>query len=354
MGKDILVLKTGALGDVLRTTSILPGLIERYPGAQVTWVAAPGAVDLVRNHPLVTEVEPLATSSREDRERLTRKLRARAWGRVLSFDDEVEMCAMASEIAPPTALPGVLSGAHLDASGARTYTADVGPWFDMGLLSRFGKEDADRRKRANRKSHPEIFAEMLGIRMGETELPLPDESLRFAKGFFARHGLRRLGPVVGLNTGAGGRWEGKKLPVERACALAREIHARRGGAVEFLVLGGPDERDRNRSIVEGAGADIRIVDAGVDNALLDFSAIVGGLDLLVSSDSLAMHIGIARRVPIVAFFAPTSADEIHMYGRGECVRSLAQDYCSYRRDADTSTLTVERLLAAALRWLAPR
>ena len=53
---QILVLKTGALGDVLRTTSILPGLCARYPDARVTWVSAPAAVDLVRHHRLVERV----------------------------------------------------------------------------------------------------------------------------------------------------------------------------------------------------------------------------------------------------------------------------------------------------------
>ncbi len=33
---SILIIKTAALGDVLRTTSILPGLKEPYPGCHVT------------------------------------------------------------------------------------------------------------------------------------------------------------------------------------------------------------------------------------------------------------------------------------------------------------------------------
>lgn len=43
----ILVIKTGALGDVLRTTSILPGLQQRFPALELTWLTAPAAVPLV-------------------------------------------------------------------------------------------------------------------------------------------------------------------------------------------------------------------------------------------------------------------------------------------------------------------
>jgi heptosyltransferase-2 len=55
---------------------------------------------------------------------------------------------------------------------------------------------------------------------------------------------------------------------------------------------------------------------------------------------------------LLAVFAPTPAHEIEFYGRGEAVASTAPDYASYRPDADTSTLTAERLVPAALRVLA--
>ena len=84
---------------------------------------------------------------------------------------------------------------------------------------------------------------------------------------------------------------------------------------------------------------------------MDFAALIDRLDVLVTSDSLALHVATARRVPLVAFFAPTPADEIELYGRGVAVASTAPDYASYRSDADTSTLTVERLSEAVLTLL---
>ena len=53
----------------------------------------------------------------------------------------------------------------------------------------------------------------------------------------------------------------------------------------------------------------------------------------------------------MAFFAPTSAAEIELYGLGEKVASTAPDYCSYRADADNASITAERLCAAVLRVL---
>lgn len=342
------MIKTGALGDVVRTTSILPGLAKKHAGMAVTWLTAHGALELVRGHRLVRRVVGVDPADAREVEALGRELGRVPWERVLSFDDEEPLCRLASALCPGARR---LSGAYFD--GACRYTSDVAPWFDMGLLSVHGKAEADRRKLANRASHPAIFARMLGIEMGEPELVLDDGARAFAARFAERCGLCAPGTrVIGLNTGAGGRWESKRLSEERTVALASALARALGGRATFLLCGGPEEGERNARIGQGlTAAHLRWVDAGTKNALLEFAALLARCDLVVTSDSLALHLALTQRVPILAFFAPTPAHEIELYGRGEAVASTAPDYASYRRDADTSTLTVERLLAAALRVL---
>lgn len=339
---SILVLKTAALGDVLRTTSILPGLRARHPTARVTWITAHGARPLVEHHPLVAEVVALDPRSQAELERTAAALSGSRFGWLLSFDDEEPLCRLASALGCER-----LSGAFLDGRGRRAYTDDVAPWFDMGLLSVHGKQAADRMKVENQRSHPAIFADMLGIEIGRPELPLGEDLRRAAR---ARLGASAEGPRIGLNTGAGGRWVSKQLSVERTVELARVLGASLPGRPTFLVLGGPEEAARNARILaalrEPAGAlDVR--DGGTDNGLLEFAALVDACDLLITSDSLALHVAVARRVPVVAFFAPTSAAEIELYGLGLKVCSSAPDYCSYQPDADNATLTPERLASAA-------
>ena len=349
-----LVIKTGALGDVLRTTSVLPGLAARHPGLEVTWITARGALPLVAHHRLVHAVEGVAPQDEGELDALARRLAGTSWQRVLSFDDEEPLCRLASTVraAAPDA---AFSGAFLAAGGERAYTDDVAPWFDMGLISRFGKEEADRLKIANRETHPAIFAAMLGIERGKPELPLPPEARAFGEAFAARAGLGARAPRIGLNTGAGGRWRTKELSVERTVELARLVSEATGGEATFLVLGGQEEARRNAELLDRLRAldpPVRAVDAGTDNPLLEFAAIVAQVDLLVTSDSLALHVGIALDRRIVCFFAPTSAEEIELYGLGEKVRSTAPDYCSYRPDADNASITPEVLSAKVLEVLA--
>ncbi len=347
---SVLLIKTGSLGDVLRTTSVLPGLKQRFPDLQLTWLVAPAAASLVERHRLVDRVITCDPGDAASMEAARADLPGIRWDWVLSLDDEGPLCALAASL--DTAR---LSGATLDAAGQPTYTDDVEPWFGMGLLSKDGKEAADRRKRENRRSHPEIFASMLEVESGRPELSLSSEAHAAALAFASEFGLDDSTLVCGLNTGAGGRWRSKELPVERVASYAGALASAVGREVTFLVLGGPAERERNDAILSALAeldAPIRAVDAGTHHDLNTFAAIVGLTDLLLTSDSLALHIGLAMEVPMVTFFAPTSAAEIDLFGMGEKVSSTSPDYCSYRAEVDRSTITVERLVAASLRVLA--
>jgi heptosyltransferase-2 len=346
---EILLMKTAALGDVLRTTSILPGLVAKLAQPRITWLTARGARDLVAGHRLVDEVVTVDPDSVESVEAAGRALAEKRWAWVISLDDEEALCALASRLPCER-----LSGAYLDPTGARRYTSDVAPWFDMGLLSKLGKQEADRLKVVNRRSHPEIFASMLGLAIGRPELALDARAESFGREFARRHGLGEAGPVVGLNTGAGGRWPSKELTVDRTVELVARLATELGERAVFVLFGGLAEEARNAAILRGLGRLAprpRCVDAGTRNSLLEFAALVSLCDLLVASDSLALHVAIARGTHVVCFFAPTSAAEIELYDLGEKVVSTAPDACSYRPDVDTATLTPERLAEAALRVL---
>lgn len=346
---SILIIKTAALGDVLRTTSILPGLKERHPQAAITWLTAASARELVRTHPLLAAVETVDTKRADSLAAAAAKLGTREWGWVISLDDEEPLCRLASSLRARQ-----LSGAYEKADGTRGYTRDVAPWFDMGLLSVHGKQRADELKVLNQESQPAIYARMLSIRMGKPQLVLPEASRARAAELAQRGGWHANGPLIGLNTGAGGRWTSKQLSPERTVDLAGAIARELRGRVRFLVLGGEAEEARSREIVRLAAlhpCKPDCIDARNDHALLDFAALVGECGLLVTSDSLALHMAVSLNRPLVAFFAPTSAAEIELYGLGEKVWSTAADYCSYKAEADNSSLTTERLSEAVLRVL---
>ena len=56
ISSKILIIKLDAIGDVLRTTSILPPLKKKYPEAYITWCTRRNSKDLFVNNNLVDEL----------------------------------------------------------------------------------------------------------------------------------------------------------------------------------------------------------------------------------------------------------------------------------------------------------
>jgi heptosyltransferase-2 len=112
-----------------------------------------------------------------------------------------------------------------------------------------------------------------------------------------------------------------------------------------VLFGAGQDFTKNAALVAQQGAD-NLVAINTDASVQHLAAAIGGLDYLISSDSLALHMAIAQDVAFTAFFSPTSAVEIDDWGFGTKVASTAPDYCSYRKDADNSTITADRIIEA--------
>ena len=330
----ILILKLGALGDVVRTSYLLPGLHTRFgPGTSITWVTASGALPLLRFNPYVSQLISIDQCKAQT---ALIGLCADPYEWVISLDDEIESCGLATQVSAKR-----ISGAYV-ASDAIHYTDDSRPWFDMGLISRFGKTKADQLKIENGLSHDAILGNMLGIAIEQPSFFNNPTSEALARTML--HPLPRR--IVGLNLSAGKRWPSKALRLDEAFALIDQLKAM--GAT-CLLLGGRDDAAYLDAI-----ATKRAVHLIRDLSLDEFASVIRGLDLLITSDTLALHLAIAQGVLSVSYYAPTSAAEINTFGAGAKVASLSSDYCSYRPDADNSTITAERLLPEVRTLLARR
>lgn len=326
---EILVVKFGALGDVVRTSYFAEAIKRDWASPpRITWVTAPAAVDIVRFNPYVDRVvcDFAAVSDT-------------AFDVVYSLDDEADIAGAATRLVAR----GTLHGACV-ANGRPGYTDSVAEWFDMGLLSRHGKQEADRRKLLNRRTHGEIFSRIFAVDRPRFAFHHSAWALERAP-----RGDGRSIPV-GLCLFAGARWAAKSMRMEEAQALLARLAGVRieGLPLRLMLLGAGDEALRCQALLAGASAAVRACATHVatGGSTLDLAALESRLALLVSADTLAMHLAVCQRVPTVAFFTVTSADEIDANGVLTAVRSTAGDYCSYRPDGDNSTITAERICEA--------
>ena len=312
----ILIIKLGAIGDVLRTTCILPGLRKKYKNCVIEWLTDRDALDILSSNPSVGVVHVTEQLTLE-------KLVLEKFDLVVNLDDSELACMIATEVTTEK-----IVGCYYE-NGAYCYTDDSAPWFDLSLISRFGKAQADKFKKQNLITYPDILFRMLEIPEGRPTLRLGDKELTYARDFLNRNSLEGQN-IVGLNTGAGQRWRYKRLSERKTADLADLLTTEVGAAI--LLFGGPQEAHRNKRIIEMTKE--TIWDAGCDNSLLQFAALVNSCKVLVTSDSLGLHVGTSLNVDLVAFFGPTSAAEIKMSGNGTKVIPNLDCLCCYKHDCD--------------------
>ncbi len=326
----ILIVKLAAVGDVLRTTSILPPLAAKYPGAHVTWVTRSAAAPLLAGNPLVDRVLPV-----EDQYALY----------LANEEFDLGICLDADPLSAT-----ILSSASCrerfgfaaDRAG-RVQPVNDGAqeWWLLGLN--------DALKRQNRKTYQRIMYEICGLPLpvAPPQLRMTETERRFGEEFAARKGLGKFRRVLGLNTGGGGRWQYKKWTFDGYLSFIRLFGSRHpDGAI--LLLGGPEEEELNAEIIRRVGG--AVIDGGCGNSLMQFASLVAAADAVLTSDSLAMHMSVALGKPTVVLVGPTSPWELDVFGRGEIVHSDIECLACYLSRCDKTvncmnTLSPEHVLS---------
>ena len=296
--ENVLIIKLDAMGDVLRTTALLPALARVHPTAAITWITRTESVPLLQNNPYLADVVAYGPDAMVH-------LQARAFERVINLDSGKISSGLASLARSPRR-----DGYFLHERGHVVATnATAQRWLEMGL--------SDALKRANQRTYQSLMAEILGLPAGGGRyvLRLTAEEIDAAKAHLHEAGLDLARPIVGLNTGAGGRWELKRWRMDGFLELIERLYVDSG--VQVLLMGGSSERERNAWI--RARSAVPVFDAGCDNAVRHFAALTGQCTVVVTGDTLALHIALATETSVVALFGPTSAPEIEVYDLGEKV-----------------------------------
>ncbi len=292
----VLIIKCRAQGDVLRTTALLPGLKRKYPRSHITWLVDGESVDLLAGDPLVDGVLPFRLES-------VLPLEAREFDVLLCLDKEPGLTALATKVRAAQKFGFGMNefGGTMAFNGAASYALRLGI-------------DDDLKYRTNRKTYQEIVAEAAEVDYARDEyvFELAEAAKGKAREFMKAHGVDASRPAVGLNTGAGTKFETKQWPIAHYREFIRGLTDKLGANV--FLLGGPREEALNRAIAAGAGH--RVHNTGNDHSIPEFAGVISLMDVVVTSDTLGMHLAIALKKKVVALFGPTCPQEIDLYDRG--------------------------------------
>ena len=329
----ILIVRLGALGDVVHALPVAAALRGRYADAQIDWLVDAryaGLLELVPvvDHRIVISTRGQAGSggARRGERRFDGKLGVVSAIRAMRterYDAAVD-------------LQGLLKSAALArASGARRVVG-----FDRRHL----------RERAaslfyTERCHPGAAAHVVdknlsvlpafGIHDATPAFPFSvgdSEALSEVRG---DAGERRAFAVI--NPGAA--WPNKRWPPERFGALAAWLREHHG--LDSVVLWGPGEERLARAV---AGTSQGAARPAPRTGLRDVIALAGAARLMVSGDTGPLHLAAAVGTPIVALFGPTdparngpwSPADISLSRFGACV-------CHYRRRCRRERACIEEI-----------
>lgn len=296
---EILIIKLAAMGDVLRTKSLLPGLKKAYPTSTITWLTNPGSAEIVRD-PLVDRVLEFSLQS-------ILELEAKEFQILLCLDKEPHALGLSKRLQATKKM-----------GFAPTPSGTVSVWNEAATYAlRLGLSDK-LKYRINTKTHPEILFDLAELTYAGEDygLTVDPPSRERVDQLFQRSGLIDS-PLVGINTGCGEAFQTKAWTKEGFQGTIHQLMKTTDANV--LLLGGPREAELNMELAKEMKAlyPNRFFCTGTDNSLADFFAWVERCDVVLSSDSLAMHVAIALKKRVVVFFGPTCEQEIDLFGRGE-------------------------------------
>jgi len=314
MGKKILIIKLAAMGDVLRTTSILTGLGRKYPNPHISWLVNAEASAVLENNP---EIERIFIYNLDS----VLRLQVEKFDLLLSLDKAISALSLARLIhAEEKKGFGLHDDGYLYPLNKESEYA-----FRLGI-------DDELKFRQNKRTYQELIYEMAGLEYKNDEyiLHLSDNSLAFGKCFRERIKAKKGDLIIGLNTGSGDVFATKKWTAEGFAKLARMLKNKLSAKV--ILLGGPNEIECNRQI-KSRLKEI-VIDSGCRNSLKEFAGIIDCCDIVVSADTLAMQLAIALKKKVVAIFGSTCHQEVDLFGRGKKIVSSASCAPCYRRNCD--------------------
>jgi heptosyltransferase-1 len=289
---DILFIKTSSLGDVIHH---LPALMEAHrkrPDARVSWVVEEAFAPLVRLHPAVDRVIPvaarrwrraaLAPSTWADIVRFVRVLRARDYDEIIDTQGLFFKSALIARLARGRR-HGYDAGSIREPAASRFYDVRHRVARDLHAIAR------------NRQ--------LTGLALGYAPAGAADFGLERNK--FAD---RAAGPYgILLHSSAHSE---KEWPERSWIALGQELAA--GGRPLVVPWGTEAERARSHRVA-AALADARVPEK---QPLDGMARLIAGASFVVGVDTGLLHLAAALGVPLVAIFVGSEPGLTGPMGQG--------------------------------------
>ncbi len=328
-----LLVRLGALGDIVHALPAAAALRERYPDAQVDWL-----VDI--RHAAVLDLVPVISRRVVvDSRRWGASFRAVRALRRERYDAAVDLQGL------------VKSAAFARMSGAARVIGFARAHLREPIAAGFYSEACDPGDATHVIDKNMSVLTLFGIAERRRQFPIAVPESVTCEPVVER--VRRAGLRGYTLINPGAAWPNKRWPPARFGEIASLLSERH--RLLPVVLWGPGEQALAAGVVEASNG---IAMVAAPTGIGDLLALARGARLMVSGDTGPLHLAAAVGTPVVALFGPTDparngpwdASDISLSRFADCV-------CHYERRCRRSRgciedLTVEDVRAAIDRRLA--
>lgn len=332
----LLVVRLGAMGDILHALPAVTALRQMHPGWIIDWVveprwrallAAEGSTgrDTGSPSPLQPVVdrlhfaptrqwrkEPLARHTRKEIAALRRELNSSAYETVIDLQGALRSAVLAlmtdssrriGEDAPRERAARWLFTERIATGGAHVIEQDL-----------------------------ELAAAIAGddLRYTPPQLPANPTAEAWATQLFSANNK----PAVLINPGAG--WGAKRWPVERYADVANGLTQR---GCQVIVNAGPGEESLAATILQATNGAALQLSASLEHLI----AVTRRVALVVAGDTGPLHLACALGRPVVGIYGPTDPSRNGPYGtRFKVLRNPASKRDHTRNEApEAGLLTIQ-------------
>lgn len=291
--QNILIIKLGAIGDVIRTTPILRKIKSDYPNAYITWLTYSPEI-LSKNW-----VDRILSVNVESIE-LVKQIQF-DW--LIVLDKDPIAISLANQVKAKKK-----SGFTIDEYGRAKpilSKAEEHKWL-TGIFDDLSKQ--------NTKHYVQEMFEILDSNFAGEEYIL---DITENNNWDLNHSKK----IIGLNTGCGGRWTSRLWPNESWIELARTLLK---NEYQVILLGGEQEHEKNLMISKESGAKYF-----GHFPLKKFISLVNECDVVITAVTMAMHIAMGLKKKVIIFNSIFNKNEFYLYGRGEIIEPEPKCDCYY-------------------------
>ncbi len=284
----IIVIKLGALGDVVRTLPIAEALKKKYPNSEISWITKQNALELFEGNPFIDKTYSIPFKLEE------------RFDLLYNFDIEEEATSLALQIKAAKKYGFFSEGGYASSFnlGAEYYLNTV---FDDGL------------KKSNRKTYQEMMFDAAELKY-EKEKPkiyLTENNIKYAENFLKKNNITRE-KLIGIHIGADSRWPSKTWSEEKIKDFIKKTKEK---GYEILIFGGPNEMGKIEKLQNELNEkDIKIYINNPHNSIKEFASLVNNCKKMICSDSLSLHVSLALNKSTIGLFFCTTPYEVEDYG----------------------------------------